>query len=144
MADASKEHLNSATSGLGRVKEGAKSSSEVPPVIGKYTYCRKKLSQKELIFSKSVAENDSRTGKQLVTKLRKHVSGDVGEAAEVKIASAKHGKTKMIKGKKDTTSKGKSSVSVNSSSHNDQLSLKNKAGQKVLKFSGEVQSIFPS
>ena len=64
MADASKEHLNSATSGLGRVKEGAKSSSEVPPVIGKYTYCRKKLSQKELIFSKSVAENDSRTGKQ--------------------------------------------------------------------------------
>lgn len=144
MANASKEHLNSATSGLGRVKEGAKSSSEVPPVIGKYTYCRKKLSQKELIFSKSVAENDSRTGKQLVTKLRKHVSGDVGEAAEVKIASVKRGKTKMIKGKKDTSSKGKSSVSVNSSSHNDQLSLKNKAGQKVLKFSGEVQSIFPS
>ncbi|KHN47714.1 Histone-lysine N-methyltransferase SETD1B [Glycine soja] len=144
MADASKEHLNSATSGLGRVKEGAKSSSEVPPVIGKYTYCRKKLSQKELIFSKSVAENDSRTGKQLVTKLRKHVSGDVGEAAEVKIASAKHGKTKMIKGKKDTSSKGKSSVSVNSSSHNDQLSLKNKAGRKVLKFSDDVKDFVKS
>lgn len=126
------------------MKEGAKSSSEVPPVIGKYTYCRKKLSRKELISSKSVAENDSRPGKQPVAKLRKHFSGDVGEAAEVKIASVKRGKTKMIKGKKDTSSKGKSSVSVNSSSHNDQLSLKNKAGQKVLKFSGEVQSIFPS
>ncbi|XP_028180508.1 histone-lysine N-methyltransferase ATXR7-like isoform X3 [Glycine soja] len=142
--NASKEHLNSATSGLGRVKEGAKSSSEVPPVIGKYTYCRKKLSRKELISSKSVAENDSRPGKQPVAKLRKHFSGDVGEAAEVKIASVIHGKTKMIKGKKDTTSKGKSSVSVNSSSHNDQLSLKNKAGQKVLKFSDDVKDFVKS
>ncbi|TKY72684.1 Histone-lysine N-methyltransferase ATXR7 [Spatholobus suberectus] len=140
--NASKEHLNGAPSGLGRVKEGANSSSEVPLAIGKYTYCRKKLSQKELFSSKSVAEKDSRPGKLPVAKLRKHVSGDVDEAAEVKIIAAlKREKTRMIKGKKDTSSKGKSSVSVNSSSHSDQLSLKNKAGQKVLKFSDDVKDV---
>ncbi|RDY03803.1 Histone-lysine N-methyltransferase ATXR7, partial [Mucuna pruriens] len=143
--NASKEHLNGATSGLGRMKEGAKSSSEVPLVIGKkFTYCRKKQSRKELLSSQSVAENDSRPGKQPIAKLRKHVSVDVDEAAEVKITSVKCGRTKMIKGKKDTSSKDRSSVSVNSSLHSDQLSLKNKAGQKVLKFTDDIKDVVKS
>ncbi|KAK7412991.1 hypothetical protein VNO78_04796 [Psophocarpus tetragonolobus] len=147
MIKASKGHLNGATSasGLGRVKEGAKSSSEVPLLFGKNTYCRKKLLQKELLSSKSVAEKDCRLpGKQPAAKLRKLVSADVDEAAEVKIAFVEHGKTKTIKGKKDTSSKGRSTVSINSSSHNDQLSLKNTASQKVLKFSGDVRDVVKS
>ncbi|XP_061368682.1 histone-lysine N-methyltransferase ATXR7 isoform X2 [Gastrolobium bilobum] len=108
----SKEHLNDATSGLGRVKEGAKSSSGVPLVVGKYTYYRKKLSRKELCSSQSVAD-DSGPGKQPVAKLRKLVSGDVGETAEIKKAAVNRGKTRVIKGK-DTSSKGRSSpVNVN-------------------------------
>ncbi|KAL2340176.1 hypothetical protein Fmac_008116 [Flemingia macrophylla] len=137
---ASKKRLNGATSGLGSVNGEAKSSSEVPPVNGKNTCCRKKLSRKESFLPLFVAESDSRPGKKPMAKLRKHVSGDVNEATEVKIAAVKCGKTKMIKGKKDKSSKRMSSVSVNSSSHSDQLSLKNKAGQKVSKFSGEVQN----
>jgi len=133
--------LNGATSGLGREKEGEK-SSEVRLVIGQNTYYRKKLSRKELVSSQTVAEKDSRPGKKPAGKLRKLVCGDVGDAVEVEITSVKHGKTKRIKGKKDSCSKGRSSVTVNGSSHSDKLSLKNKAGQKVLKFSGEVQSIF--
>lgn len=127
--NSSKENLNGATSGLGRVKEGAKSSSEVRLVIGKNTYSRKKLSRKQLTSSQSIAENDSRPGKKPAAKLRKLVCGDVGEAVEVEIASDKHGKTRRIKGKKDSCSKGRSSVTVNGSSHSDQLSLKNKSGQ---------------
>ncbi|XP_029128251.1 histone-lysine N-methyltransferase ATXR7 isoform X2 [Cajanus cajan] len=137
----SKKHLNGATSGLGRVNEGAKISSEVPLVNGKNTYYRKKVSRKELFSSPSVAENGSSSGKQPMAKLRKHVSGDVKEAAEVKIAAVKCGKTKILKGKKDTSSKGSSSVGVNSSSHSDQLSLKNKADRKVLKFSDDVVDV---
>ncbi|XP_027358727.1 histone-lysine N-methyltransferase ATXR7 isoform X2 [Abrus precatorius] len=138
--NANKELLNHATSGLGRVKEGANNSSEVPLVSGKYTYYRKKLSRKELFPSQSVAKDDSGPGKQPVAKLRKHVSGDGNKTAEVKMASVKHRKTRIIKGKKDTSSKGRSSVNVTDSSQGDQLSLKNKTGRKVLKFSSKVQN----
>ncbi|BAT80193.1 Histone-lysine N-methyltransferase [Vigna angularis] len=141
--NSSKENLNGATSGLGRMKEGEK-SSEVRLVIGKNTYYRKKLSRMELVSSQTVAENDSRPGKKPVGKLRKLVCGDVSEAVEVEIASVKHGKTKKIKGKKDSCSKGRSSVTVNASSQSDQLSLKNKAGQKVLKFSENVVNVVKS
>ncbi|KAK7329349.1 hypothetical protein VNO77_23510 [Canavalia gladiata] len=136
--NARKEHLDNPTFGLGKAKEGAKSSSEVPLVIGKYTYYRKKLSRKELVSSQSVAD-DSGPGKQAVTKLRKHVSGDVDETAEVKMATVKDGKTRLIKGK-GISSKGRSSVKANSGLHSDQLSLKNKTGPKVLKFSSKVQN----
>ncbi|CAJ1975925.1 unnamed protein product [Sphenostylis stenocarpa] len=138
------EHLNGATSGLGRVKEGTKSSSEVRPVIRKNTYCRKKLSQKELVSLQAVAKNDSRPGKKQVAKLRKLVCGDVEEAVEVEIDSVKHGKIRRVKGKKDPSSKGKSSVIVNGSSRSDQPSLKNKAGQKVLKFAENVKDVVKS
>ncbi|KAK7303872.1 hypothetical protein RJT34_14790 [Clitoria ternatea] len=137
---ASKKPLNDATYRLGRVKEGSKSSSEVPLMIGKHTYHRKKLSRKELFSSQSVAEDDSWPGKQPAAKLRKHVSGDVSEMPGVKIAAVKHGKAKTINRKKDASSKGRSSpVNVNCSSHSDQLSLKNKIGPEVIKFSSEVQ-----
>lgn len=130
-----------ATSGLGRVKEGAKSAG-VPLVIGKYTYYRKKLSRKEPCSSQSVMEDDSGPVRRPMAKLMKHVSGDVGVTAEVKIAAMKREKAKMIKGKKDTSSKGRPSpINVNSSSPRAQLSLKNKTSQKVLKFSRAVQSI---
>ncbi|KAL1321020.1 hypothetical protein AAHE18_14G099100 [Arachis hypogaea] len=63
---ARKEPLNDATSGLGKMKEGAKGSSGVPLVNGKYTYHRKKLSHKELCSSQSASVDDSRPGKQNV------------------------------------------------------------------------------
>ncbi|XP_027903109.1 histone-lysine N-methyltransferase ATXR7 [Vigna unguiculata] len=141
--NSSKKNLNGATSGLGREKEGEK-SSEVRLVIGQNTYYRKKLSRKELVSSQTVAEKDSRPGKKPAGKLRKLVCGDVGDAVEVEITSVKHGKTKRIKGKKDSCSKGRSSVTVNGSSHSDKLSLKNKAGQKVLKFSDNVKDVVKS
>ncbi|KAJ1393103.1 SET domain [Sesbania bispinosa] len=131
---ANKEQLNVATSGLRRVKEGAKSSSGAPQAIGKYTYHRKKLSRKELCSSQSVKEDDSGPGKQPVAKLRKPVSGGVNETAEDKITAVKRGKAMVIKEKKDTSAKGRPSpVIVNSSSLSDQLSLKNKTSRKVLK-----------
>ncbi|XP_072091442.1 histone-lysine N-methyltransferase ATXR7 isoform X4 [Arachis hypogaea] len=63
---ARKEPLNDATSGLGKMKGGAKGSSAVPLVNGKYTYHRKKLSHKELCSSQSASVDDSRPGKQNV------------------------------------------------------------------------------
>lgn len=133
--------MHDATSGLGKVKEGAK-SSEVPMLIGKHTYHRKKLSRKALCSSQSIIEDDSGPEKRPLAKLRKHVSGDVDESAEVKTTAVKRGKTKMIKGTKDTSSKGRSSsVNINSSLLTDQLSVKNKTSRKVLKFSRTVQSI---
>ncbi|XP_004487925.1 histone-lysine N-methyltransferase ATXR7 isoform X2 [Cicer arietinum] len=135
----SKKQLDDATSGLGKVKEGAKSSG-APPVSGKYAYYRKKLSRKEFGSSQSVVEDDSGPGKQPLAKLRKIVSGDVHETAEVKIAAIKRGKAKMFKGKKDTSSKSRSSVIVNNSSPSYQLSLTNKTSQKVLKLACTVQN----
>jgi hypothetical protein len=55
--------LSDATSGLGKVKEGTKSSG-VPLAI-KYTYYRKKLSRKKFFYSQFVVEDDSGPGKQL-------------------------------------------------------------------------------
>ncbi|CAJ2637688.1 unnamed protein product [Trifolium pratense] len=136
--NSSKEHLNDATSVLGKVKEGTK-SSRVPLATGKHTYHRKKLSRKELCSFQPVVEDNSGPGKQPLAKLRKHVSGDVKESAEVKITAIKSGKAKMIKGKKDTSSKSKSSVNVDNSSPSDQLSLK-KTSPKVLKFACTVQN----
>ncbi|GAU39686.1 hypothetical protein TSUD_320990 [Trifolium subterraneum] len=135
----SKEHLNDATSELGNVKEGTK-SSRVPLATGKHTYHRKKLSRKELCSFQPVVEDNSGPGKQPLAKLRKRVSGDVKESAEVKITALKSGKAKMIKGKKDTSSQSRSSVNVDNSSPSDQLSLKNKTSQKVLKLSCTVQN----
>ena len=140
--NASKEHLTDATSGLGRTKDRAKSSSGVPLVIGKYTYHRKKLSRKELCTSQSVSVDDSGSGKQPVSKLRKHVSGDLDETAKVKIAAVKRGKTRLIKGKKDKSTKSRSSpVNVNGSLDSDQSLLKNKTSLKALKLSHTVQSM---
>lgn len=125
------------------MKEGAKFSSGVPPVIGKHTYYRKKLSRKELCSSRSEAVDDSSSGKQPVTKFRKHASGGLGETAGVKITTTKRGKTKMIKGKKDIFAQGRSSpVNVNSSLHSDQSSLKKKTSRKVLEISCNIQSIY--
>jgi hypothetical protein len=59
----SEEHLSDATSGLGKVKEGTKSSG-VPLAI-KYTYYRKKLSRKKFFSFQFVVEDDSGPGKQL-------------------------------------------------------------------------------
>jgi len=149
---ANKEHLKEGTKlglgkvkkgtklGLGKVKEGAKSSG-VPLAIEKYTYHRKNPSRKELCSSKPVVEDNSGPGKKPLAKLRKDVSGDVNESAEVKATAIKRGKAKMIKGKKDTSSKRNSSVNVDNSSPSDQLSLKNKTSQKVSKFARTVQSI---
>lgn len=136
---ANKEHLNDATLGLGKVKEGAKSSG-VPLAIEKYTYHRKNLSRKELCSSKPVVDDNSGPGKKPLAKLRKDVSGDVKESAEVKVTAIKRGKSKMIKGKKDTSSKKSSSVNVDNSSPSVQLSLKNKTSQKVSKFAHTVQN----
>lgn len=126
--------------GLGKVKEGAESSG-VPLAIGKYTYHRKNLSRKELCSSKPVVEDNSGPGKEPLAKLRKDVSGEVNESAELKVTATKCGKAKMIKGKKDTSSKRSSSVNVDNSSPSDQLSLKNKTSQKVSKLAHTVQSI---
>ncbi|WJX23899.1 [histone H3]-lysine(4) N-trimethyltransferase [Trifolium repens] len=136
---ASKEHLNDATSELRKVKEGTK-SSRVLLATGKHTYQRKKPSRKELSSFQPVVEDNLGPGKQALAKLRKHASGDVKESAEVKIATIKRGTAKMIKGKKDTSSKSRSSVNVDNSSHSDQLSLKNKTNLKVLKFARTVQN----
>lgn len=109
-------------------------------VIEKYTSYSKKRSKKELHSSQCVTDDYLKPGKPPVAKLRK--SRDVDETAEVKITSLKPGKARMIKGKKDTHSNGRSSsVNVNSNSRSDQLSSKNKTSQKVLKFSSTVQSI---
>jgi hypothetical protein len=137
---ASKEHLNDATSELRKVKEGTK-SSRVLLATGKHTYHRKKPSRKEFSSFLPVVEDNLGPGKQPLAKLRKHASGDVKESAEVKITTIKRGTAKMIKGKKDTSSKSRSSVNVDNSSHSDQLSLKNKTNLKVLKFARTVQSI---
>ncbi|MED6175865.1 hypothetical protein PIB30_082301, partial [Stylosanthes scabra] len=106
------ENLNDATYGLGKMKGDAKSSSGVPIVNGKYTYHRKKLSQKELCSSQSASVDDSRPRKQNVSKLRNRVLGDLDEAAEVKIA-AKRGKASVVKGKNHKSNKSKSSIPVN-------------------------------
>ncbi|XP_050920367.1 histone-lysine N-methyltransferase ATXR7 isoform X9 [Lathyrus oleraceus] len=136
---ANKEHLNNATSGLGKRKEGSKSSG-VRLLDGKHTYQRKKLPRKEFCSFQPVVEDDLGPGKKPLANLWKHVSGDVNESSEVKITAIKGGKTKMIKGKKDAFSKSGSSFNVDNSSPNDQLSLKNKTSQKALKFAHTVQN----
>ncbi|CAK8531800.1 unnamed protein product [Lathyrus sativus] len=136
---ANKEHLNGATSGLGKRKEGSKSSG-VCLLDGKYAYQRKKLPRKEFCSFQPVVEDNLGPGKKPLANLWKHVSGDVNESSEVKITAIKGGKTEMIKGKKDASSKSGSSVNVDNSSPNDQLSLKNKTSQKALKFAHTVQN----
>ncbi|XP_058767936.1 histone-lysine N-methyltransferase ATXR7-like isoform X2 [Vicia villosa] len=136
---ANKELLNDATSGLGKGKKGSKNSG-VPLLDGKHTYQRKKLPRKEFCSSQPVVDDNLGPGKKPLANLWKHVSGDVNESAEVKITAIKCGKTKMIKGKKDTSSKSRSSFNVDNSSPNDQLSLKNKTSQKVAKFAHTVQN----
>ncbi|CAI8590000.1 unnamed protein product [Vicia faba] len=133
-----KEQLNGVTSGLGKGKEGSKSSGV--PLLDGNTYHRKKLPRKEFCSFQPVVEDNLGPGKKPLANLQKHVSGDVNESAKVKITAIKHGKTKMIKGKKDASSKSGSSFNVDNSSPNDQLSLKNKTSQKVVKFAHTVQN----
>lgn len=131
--------MNDATSGLGKGKEGSKSSG-VPLLDGKHTYQRKKLPRKEFCSSQPVVDDNLGPGKKPLANLWKHVSRDVNESAEVKITAIKCGKTKMINGKKDASSKSRSSLNVDNSSPNDQLTLKNKTSRKVVKFAHTVQS----
>lgn len=134
--------MDDLTSEPGRMKKTPKnSSSGASLVMGKYTYYRKRLPQKELGSFQRLADKFGLGNKQ-VDKLKKHVSGDLDVSKEVETAAFKPEMTKQNKRKKEKSANGKSfAVIAKSNLHGKQSSLKNAASQKVLKLSQTVRGM---
>ncbi|XP_028758604.1 LOW QUALITY PROTEIN: histone-lysine N-methyltransferase ATXR7-like [Neltuma alba] len=129
------EHLNNPT--LGRMKKIPKSSSsENSRMVGKYTYHRKKLPQKERHSSQHITA----PVKKQVDKKKKCFSGDLDDSAKVGISPDKTVQTKLIKGKKDKQANGKS-LAAGAKRHlqSKKLSINNATSKKLVKHSQEVQ-----
>ncbi|XP_054801832.1 histone-lysine N-methyltransferase ATXR7 isoform X2 [Prosopis cineraria] len=123
------EYLNNPT--LGRMKKIPKSSSsEDSQMVGKYTYHRKKLPQKELGSSSHIAV----PVKKQVDKQKKRFSGDLNESAKVGISPDKTAQTKLVKGKKD-----KQAVGAERNLQSKKSSVNNATSKKLLKHSQAVQ-----
>lgn len=124
---------------LGRRKKMPKiSSSKDSWMVGKYTYHRKKLPQKELGSS----QNTAAPVKKRMDKQKKRVSGDLDESAKGAISNDKNAQTKLIKGKKTKQANGKSlAVGPKRNLENKKSSINNATSKKLLKHSQSGQGM---
>lgn len=140
MQNSSKEHLNDPT--VRRMKKIPKiSSSEDSHMVGKYTYHRKKLPQKELGSSQNIAvpvKKQLDKQKRHVDKHKKCVSGDLDESAKGAISPDENAQTKPIKGKKN---KQANAVSPKRHLQCKKSSINNAPSKKLLKHSHAGQGM---